>query len=293
MLRLAIAGGLSAALLVAVVLSGLGFLFLFLPTLPLFWIGLSEGARQSLAAGAVAGLALALVAGPSSGLLFFLTLALPVSYISRYALAVSAQGWFPLGHVFTRLAGYGGLFLAVMALFYAGRGAGLEQALGGYVSQAIADSPPEYAEVLAPLAGPLAFLVLPVGIWMWVLLLYAHGWIAHRLLVKKGRATRPDFGIAVFEMPGWTLFFLAVSALAAVIGSPGMAFIGKAVLMSLMLPYFLLGIARLHEISRPWPNRRFFLFFVYLLLLTQLWPVLLVALAGLFYHIKRLSARLN
>ena len=42
-----------------------------------------------------------------------------------------------------------------------------------------------------------------------------------------------------------------------------MQFLGKASLISLMLPYFFLGAASLRESSAAWPNGRFFMFFVF------------------------------
>jgi hypothetical protein len=95
--------------------------------------------------------------------------------------------------------------------------------------------------------------------------------------------------LQAFEIPSWMLTLLAISALATLIGSPSMAFLGKSTLLTLMLPYFFLGCTLMHRACKTWPNSRFFLFFVYFLAFTQFWPVLILAAVGLWYQIKGLS----
>ncbi|MBY0407462.1 MAG: hypothetical protein K2Q01_07200, partial [Rickettsiales bacterium] len=125
--------------------------------------------------------------------------------------------------------------------------------------------------------------------WLWCIMLYAHGWLATRMLAKKGRALRPDFAVSTFPIPLWMLQLLAICALASLIGSDSMRFLGKASLISLMLPYFFLGAAVLREMTGNWPNPRFFLFFVYFMVFTQFWPALIVAALGMWRQIKLLS----
>ncbi len=81
----------------------------------------------------------------------------------------------------------------------------------------------------------------------------------------------------LFAMPGWMLALLAICALASLIGSESMSFLGKSTLISLMLPYFFLGAALLQETSKTWPSRRFFLFFIYFIIFAQFWPALILA----------------
>jgi hypothetical protein len=51
-----------------------------------------------------------------------------------------------------------------------------------------------------------------------------------------------------------------------------------------------LGAASLRESSAAWPNGRFFMFFVYFMVFTQLWPALILSGLGLWQQIKHLSA---
>ena len=57
----------------------------------------------------------------------------------------------------------------------------------------------------------------------------------------------------------------------------------------MMLPYFFLGCTLMHRACKTWPSSRFFIFFIYFLIFTQFWPVLILAFLGLWHQIKSLS----
>jgi polyferredoxin len=61
----------------------------------------------------------------------------------------------------------------------------------------------------------------------------------------------------------------------------------------LMLPYFMLGMALIHEHCKKLPNRKIFLVFLYVMLISLLWAVLIVAGYGFYYHVKLLNKYLS
>jgi hypothetical protein len=85
---------------------------------------------------------------------------------------------------------------------------------------------------------------------------------------------------------------MGICALASLIGGESMMFLGRACLIILLLPYFFLGLSLVHFSTLSWPNRRFFLFFVYLLILALLWPAFVLSGAGLWHQLKTLNKHL-
>lgn len=291
-------GGLAAALLlIGVALSGLGAFFLFLPTIPLFWIGMRTAPRNTALSALLATFIVSLLSDIPSGLFFLMMLGAPTWYITKYSAwsydAAETRLWFPIGLIFTHLALYGCGFIALMALFYATGQNSLEQLLADYIRTAFSKADPQYAELVDGLARRWAFVIISMSIWLWGLFLYLHAWATHRFLRARNQAPRPDFSLTPFAMPSWMLFLLGLAAFASVAGSPPMAFAGKTLLMGLLFPYFLLGAGMLQTASKNWPSRGFLLFFIYLIAFSQFWPALAIAGAGVIHHIKRLSVRAN
>jgi len=289
------AGLIAAALFLAVLITGLGFFFLFLPTLPLLWVGLSRAPKLALIGMLVASLVITLFATFSVGLFFLAFFGVPVFYITQWALLSRNEGgeivWFPIGLIFSRLTLYAGALLLLVAFYYHTQTGEFEMMLAEHIRATFSNVGEEYAEAVNLLAGKLLFLVFTMSIWLWGLLLYAHAWFANRQLVKKSRNIRPDFAVIIFLPPHYLPALLAIAAFASLTGSPEMAFLGKCLLTALMLPYFFLGVALMHDHTKAWANRKLLLFFIYFLVFTQFIPALILAGIGLVYHIKRLSAR--
>ena len=288
-----LAGLLSSGLFVIVFGIGLGFIFMFLPTLPLFYAGLGVHARTARDAGLFAALVIGLLSGPSALLVYLLFLGLPTMFICQRAMLVRFNGldkqWYPLGLIMMHLALWGCSLIAFLTLFYWSEPGGLPAILADTIREAFDGLQDQYGDVIETLAHSWAFLIFPVTLWLWCLMLYAHGWMVTKWLVKKGVQRRADFAVTPFPIPTWLLQLLAIAALASLTGSDSMRFLGKASLVSLMLPYFFAGIASLREATHNWPNHRFFIFFVYLMVFTQFWPALIVAGIGLWGQIKHLS----
>ncbi len=104
---------------------GLGFIFMFLPTLPLFFIGLGKEPRLLACAALAAAIIIASLAGLASMLVFLVLLALPAWYMADRSLrwrmaADGSREWMPLGLILIRLTIFGCAGLALITLFYAG-----------------------------------------------------------------------------------------------------------------------------------------------------------------------------
>ena len=297
-----IAGVVSAALYLIVFTFGLGFLFLFLPTLPIFWLGLSRRSDDALHATLIATIILALFSNPFSAvLIYLLCLGLPAWYIAHESMKFgSGSGlvvWFPLTIIFARLMTVFAFILLAVTLYYSSTEGGLQGTITPFINDALTsfskDIDEKTREVLQSAAPKLSFLIFAVSAWMWAACLYLHGWVVSRELRRQNIATRPEMAIAAFPPPNWMISLLLLVAFASLVGSPSLAFWGKSSLIILLFPYFLFGMALLHIYTKKSEQRFLFLFCIYFVLALLLWPVFIVAGYGFIYHIKMLNKYLS
>lgn len=303
--RSLIAGIVSAVLFMAVLASGLGFFFLFLPTLPLLIQGMEKGSRIALWACAIATFLIALAAGPLVSAIYLILLGLPAWYMARQAVlsrqfslapylaagknSMTLTQWFPVGVIMMQLTLYACAIIALFGLAYIGTPGGMEAIVAQSLRENFKEVTGEYKEMLDQITDSFSFLIFSMTLWLWALSLYTHLWLANLFLIKRNQAKRPDMMVRPFSLPNWMFSLIAICALASMIGGPTTAFLGKISLISLMLPYFFLGIAIMHTASLVWPSRKVFLFFIYFFMIAQLWPVFILSAIGIYFHIKHLS----
>ena len=293
-----LAGLLASGLFLFVFGIGLGFVFLFIPTLPLFFIGLGKQSDKLPFSLGISALIIALAAGPAMAVVFLLFLALPCWYMSKYSLhwrvgiaankTAATIEWFPIGTIILRLTLYGCGLIAFTTLYYALQDVTLPKLLSQNIHTAFADIEADFTDVVDMLAGEFSFLIFPVTLWLWAILLYCHAWFANRLLVRRVMQRRSDFSVQLFTLPGWMFSLLAISALASLIGGESMRFLGKTTMISLMLPYFFLGVSILHKAVATLPSRKIILFFVYFIIVSLFWPALILSGIGLWHQLKTL-----
>jgi len=291
------AGVASAALFFTVLALGLGFFFFFLPTLPLFYVGLKAGSRVSLHASLVASLLVCVITGAVAvGVMFYLLLGLPCWFVVLNALShrTTADGseiFYPLGRIWLRLALAACCLMAFITAYYATQEQNLPAMLTAHIEAAFVNFSGEYAKAIEALSNN-SFLIMAVMVWLWGIGLYVHLWLANMLLLKQGQALRPSMAVLPFAMPSWMFSLITICALASLIGGQSMAFLGKTLLLCLAMPYFFLGLAHVHEASQQWPNRKFLLFLLYFVVVAQLWPTLLLAGWGFWQHLKIINKHL-
>lgn len=271
---------------------GLGFAFLFLPTLPLFYHLLNRTPGNASAAIVTASIIITLVAGSAVGLMFFLFLGVPTHYFASSSLRFRPRDatleWQPIGPLLTRLTVYGTCALACVTMYYYAQGISLPHLLTGLLRAAFANAGDEYGEVIGMISGELFTFALPFTLWLWVILLFANAWMAQRLLAHNRKQLRPNMAITPFTLPAWLLTLLAICAFASLAGSEALSFLGKTSLLTLMLPYFFLGLSLLHQAVKAMSNKKIILFFTYLALLLQLWPVFVFVGIGFWHQVKGL-----
>lgn len=294
-------GAFSGALFLLAIVTGLGFLFMFAAIIPLLMHGLSRSASHALLAACVACLVVALIGGLKLGVTFGLMFALPAWYLSVRSVQcrmIEQDGqphviWRYIGRIILDLSLYACTALAICASYLALFGEGIAALMQQEISTLLSRLPAEYKPLVDQWAGEMSFLFCAFMVWVWAISLYIHSWFANRMLAKRNKLKRASMAIEPFPMPDWVMFLLCVATLASFIGSPSMQFFGKTSFVILMLPYFFLGLALVHHQSKDWAGRGLLLFFLYFMLLGQVWIALFIAAGGLLHHIGQLNKRLS
>lgn len=288
-----LAGCLSGILYSLVVYSGLGLLFLFLPTVPLFFIGLQQRTELPVAI-AIGAIITAIAVNIPVALIYLLLFGLPTLIFCQFALRGHASfqqfDYTPVGLLLTYVTGWMCALITVVALYQLGQQEGLSTMLSVRVQEAFTTAPEEYRPTIGMLADKMSFLLISLSCWVWAGFLYLHAILAQRLLEKKQLNRRNNLTIAFFTMPLWVLQLLLISALASVIGSTEIAYLGKTLLVILLFPYALSGAAWLHMRSKDWPSRIFLLSLVYILIIALLWPIFILSGLGIWQQLKGLSS---
>lgn len=287
-----IAGALAAALFYAVAAGGLGFIFMMLPGLPIFYVGFAAGAQAMVIASVTATMLIGMIAALPGAAFFAIFSAAPAFMIVRRAILckrseAGAQQWFPLGLAFVELSVLLVAFAVSLCFYYASLG-GIDALVQRSVSENMQEIDPNMQQLLLNLSSSLTLVVISASLWIWLLLVYVNGWLAHRFARTRGHALRPDFALAPFDMPQWMLGALTLSGITSIVGSETFSFAGKISLLLLLFPYFFSGIALIHEKAAQWPSKGIILFVIYFFLLAQAWPALLIAGFGVWHQLKNL-----
>jgi hypothetical protein len=288
---LAVLAGLISSILFLSLSSGLpGMVLLaYFVQLPLLFVGLSLGLAASVIAVAGAILVCALLAGLVGAGLFLLVQAVPAMVVIRQSLLArrtnGAVEWYPPGLVLAQLTAVAALGIGAAFVLMLGQPGGLEGAISQFLSAALAELGAVEAEVTAGTgagAEPGGWMFLFPGMMAasWLIMVVVNGVLAQALAVRLGWNRRPTPTLSELELPGWLWPTIGVAAALALIGDGGLGFLGRALLIVLVVPYVFLGLAVIHAAARRWPHRRVALAITYVGIVVLGWPILAVLLLG-------------
>ena len=298
---LAVLAGLISSTLFLSLSSGLpGMVLLaYFVQLPLLFIGLSLGLTASVIAVAGAILVCALLAGLVGAGLFLLVQAVPAMVVIRQSLlarrANGALEWYPPGLVLAQLTALAAVAISATFVLMLGQPGGLEGAISDFLSSALAELGAVEAEVTVGTGGgtePGGWMFLFPGLMAasWLIMVVVNGVLAQALAVRLGWNRRPSPALSELELPGWLWPTIGIAAALAVIGDGGLGFLGRALLIVLVVPYVFLGLAVIHAAAGRWPHRRVALAITYGGIVLLGWPLLAVLLLGFiedWAHVRR------
>lgn len=276
-LLIAVGAGLAsiALFLVSAVSLAAGVICFLITPLPLFLVGLSQGAVSALIAGVTAA-AVGALYHPGFGFNFLAIYAVPVFVLCRQALlwrqdADGSQAWYPLGRLATVLAGMTSLYTVVIfaasAVFADGVLVEMERALTD--SARLMGLPDEHLPQVAALAADIPWKLAVVA----MLLLTFNGALAQGLLSRFGRNVRPKADIAGLRLPPVMLAALLVSAAACFLPDT-LGIMGKTLAAIVAVTYFLAGLGVIHAWVRNWSARDFILSLIYVAAFLLIWPAI-------------------
>jgi hypothetical protein len=297
---LAIGGGVLSGLLFLSTLAGPTLIMLqYLSQLPLFAVGLGLGLGPAIIASLVASAIPLAVDGPR-GLIFVFAHAIPVVVLVRQALlnrpaANGVAEWYPPGPMLVFLGAYGAGAVVLASLLLSGHDGGMAGAVVELFEQTLEVLNGEPLDTISREAVAAYAFVLPAMIGVsWLIMVAVNGVLAQSLLVNFGRALRPTPAFATLRLPDWPAYVVGVAAVLWLIAGPGnIGFAAAAVLIVMLTPFFIQGLAVVHVAVRRLPARLIILIFFYMFLLFLLWPMIAVTVLGVAEQWLRLRRRLG
>ncbi len=276
-----------------------GLLTVFLPVLPLALPGLAFGAKYTGYAAIAACAIVAAVIDGGSMLVFAALTALPVVYLLRKLLLWrgedGARQWHPVLPILAELAVISAAVFMMIAIAETYSEPGelktiISKELASNLKADNFDTDPQIAHFVKLLIDDWSFLIFAFASWLWVTMIYAFTVLANILLAQNNLALRTKINLLPNGLPVWLLALVVISGGLAFFGKGNDRYVGEAVFLMLLLPYFLAGIATIHLVSLQWKLRKFWLTVCYIALV--LYPVLsVVAIAiGLYKQLQELKS---
>jgi hypothetical protein len=257
-----------------------------LAQLPLFiaglWLGTGAAAIAGLAAAAIV---LAAARDIIAAALFAAVYAAPVVLLVRLALLArtgsdGALVWYPPGALSAWLTGLA-LSGFALALCWLGGPQATQSMLRQALMPALAELTDTTAARPEALAETLAAIAPGVLAASWMMLVLGNGVLAQGLLVRFGANWRPSPEMAALTLPFWITALLGAAALLSLLGAPA-RFLGINMMIVLAIPFCLAGLAVVHAFASRLARPAMPLATVYVLAGLFGWPLLLLALLGLF-----------
>lgn len=255
-------GGLSAAASMAGLFgSAGGFVLAYLAPLPLMLIGLSLGPTAALIAALTGVAGVGLLGGITSAGVYGGMHAFPSWLMVSKTLTQTsnqdepASGWYPIGSLLCWLAIVGAAI--AMATVFAGSGeASIEEAVKTLLETTLSVAAPTIGDAdRQTVASYLAPMFIGMTAATWLLMMTVNGVLGQWLLARRGWALRPTPRWSDLSLPDWMSWVLVGAAALAVFGSGDVEYLARNLVIIFVTPFFFLGLAVVHTLSRPIPAR--------------------------------------
>lgn len=285
-LLIALVGGLASAIFFLAIRTGVpgAIALTYLASVPILAVGLSQGLLNTAIATIVACLSIALGIHVTAAGIYIAIAAIPALIVIRQSLfsqpgtTTEELEWYPIGLVLSCLTAYGLIVLTGTSLYFLGDEGGLtgrsQQLLSSVFAKVSAANP----QITIPLEGIARYLP-GMLLSVWLLISIVNATLAQNVLSRIGHAIRPLPNYSSIELPNWMSLALAIVILLSFFSGVFGDF-GRNASPLLSTPFFLLGLAVIHTLSRRVSARGPVLFGVYFLLVIVGWLSALVVLLG-------------
>jgi hypothetical protein len=296
-IALAVLAGLASSALFLSVLTGFPgvVLLAYFVQLPLLLVGLTLGLTGSVIAAASGLLVNGLIAGFATALVYALVQIVPTLVVVRQALLSRRDGgqieWFPPGLLLAQLTTLAAGAILIAFVLFLNEPGGLEGAIEAFVTSALQEFG-ALPEGVAPEFGGWIFVFPGLMATSWLVMIVVNAVLAQALAVKIGWNRRPSPDIIALELPWWLWPAIGLAVFLSLLGETGFGFLGRSLLMVLVVPYVFLGLAVLHALARKWAYPGLALAALYGSIVVLGWPLLVVLLLGLVEDWAGLRRRL-
>ena len=285
-LLIALVGGLASAIFFLAIRTGVpgAIALTYLASVPILAVGLSQGLLNAAIATIVACLSIALGIHVTAAGIYIAIAAIPTLIVIRQSLfsqpgtTMEELEWYPIGLVLSCLTAYGLIVLTGISLYFLGDEGGLtgrsQQLLSSVFAKVSAANP----QITIPLEGIARYLP-GMLLSVWLLISIVNATLAQNVLSRIGHAIRPLPNYSSIELPNWMSLALAIVILLSFFSGVFGDF-GRNASPLLSTPFFLLGLAVIHTLSRRVSARGPVLFGVYFLLVIVGWLSAIVVLLG-------------
>lgn len=287
---MALGAGICSAVAVFSIAFGsvLAFPLFYLASLPLYLAGLGIGGKGVVFSLLGAICTASLIGGIFIAVPFAIGYGIPLAMTCRRALESrqntdGSQDWYPIGGIvaiMTVLA-VGFLFLGGTWLIMGVEAVGLQAKVTKFLGDAIASMAGQVpSETRSHIVHELARYFPGMAAASWVVMHLANAAIGQNVLAKAGRSIRPRDKYAAMTLPDWMSWLLVGGAVVALIGPGDWSYIGHNLVIVLLVPFFLLGLAVAHTMVRRLKLGTPLLVVLYLLLMVFGWPAFVVSGIG-------------
>ncbi len=292
-------GGLSAAASMAGIFgSPGGFVLAYLAPLPLILVGLGLGPMAAVIAGATGFASVGLLGGITSAGVYGGMHAFPSWLLARQALTRTSnpgdasETWYPVGSVLSWLA-VAGAAIAVATVLAARGQAGIEESVKTLLETALSMAAPTLAEAdRQTVASFMAPMFIGMTAVTWLLMMTVNGVLGQGLLSRRGWAIRPTPRWSELTLPDWMSWLLVGAAAVTVFASGDVEYLAFNLVIIFAAPFFFLGLAVVHTLTRAFPARGLVLAAFYVALVLFLLVVgLAVAALGVIEQWVGIRAR--
>jgi hypothetical protein len=301
-LLIALAAGAASALMFASIISGalVSLLLFYLAPLPLMVAAMGWGPLSASIGGIAAAIGLGAIFGLPYCIAFVIMVALPAWWLGHLALlgrpiAPGAPSdnaaapatptdieWYPVGRILLWISASVTLTTMAALLTLGTDAATITDTLRRGLLRILdlTDTAPAPAAETEQWIAALVMIAPAAAAAVEMTTVTLSLWLAAKITATSGRLHRPWPDLKTVELPPMTLAALCVAVAFSFAG--GMpALLAQIVTTALMMAYALTGFAVLHTLTLTLKSRAFLLGCTYAIVVMFVWPVLLMAIAGL------------
>ena len=253
---MALGAGIISAIAVFSIAFGtvLAFPLFYLAPLPLYLAGLAMGGKgvmfsvlgtictSSVLGGAILAAPIAIGYG------------VPLAMTCRRALEHRTNpdgtlAWHPVGSIVAAMTAFGAGILALGGAWMMLRTGAptLQESVASFLSNALAAMAERMpVDTRHGMAQELARYFPGMAAASWIVMHFANASIGQSILIRAGRNVRPTDTYSNIDLPDWMSWLLVGGAIIALAGPGDLAYVGHNLVIVLLVPFFMLGLAVVH-----------------------------------------------